>query len=689
MSDILYNNLNNESIQIIQDDKIKIKLKEHQKTAIYAMMQFENNGIVLFTKKAYIQNYHIYTESEYSRYSYIYPSRQNKFKEMKFEIESNYGILADKVGSGKTFETMGLITYAPIPKERDRIISSSIYSVTKYKDPIHAFKTNLIIVPHNIIFQWKTTFEYSTINTYIIAKHTDIEYLTFEENIFKEEKPVPDADFNESHCIEYYDCIIISATMFEHYYKKFKDIKYARIIIDEIVSIKLPMNIEFKCNFIWFLTATPSGIRTVKRNYIRSLVYTINDYIINNIIIKNNDDYVDESMKLPSINQIIVKCLTPKELNIIKGYVDGEILTMINAGNIQEAITKLNCNIETSDNILEVVTKKIKKELYNKKQELEYEQKRIPDDTKTHEEKLKKIQLKISELESKYKGIEDRIKSFKEESCPICFDDLDIPMLTPCCNNLFCVKCLTNCNKCPMCRENLSISKCLVINDETNNKSNDKLKTKTESKLCSKIDNFITLLKAKPNGKYIVFSNYDKTFDDLYKVLLENNISNSRLIGSNLVINNIIKKFDMGEIKVLMLNALNYGSGINLQMATDIIIYHELNIELETQVIGRAQRLGRTSSLNVYYLLNDNEKINCNNPTLNLDIFDNDKQNLDEHIKSSSNINKEIQSEAIILKKTKKTKGPTKKKPTIQPINTIIDTDSSSENELIIQRKKK
>jgi hypothetical protein len=153
---------------------------------------------------------------------------------------------------------------------------------------------------------------------------------------------------------------------------------------------------------------------------------------------------------------------------------------------------------------------------------------------------------------------------------------------------------------------------------------------------------------------------------------------------------NIIKYFvTLNCFLVLGLNALNYGSGINLQMATDIIIYHELNIELETQVIGRAQRLGRTSSLNVYYLLNDNEKINCNNPTLNLDIFDNDKQNLYEHIKSSSNINKEIQSEAIILKKTKKTKGPTKKKPTIQPINTIIDTDSSSENELIIQRKKK
>ena len=58
-----------------------------------------------------------------------------------------------------------------------------------------------------------------------------------------------------------------------------------------------------------------------------------------------------------------------------------------------------------------------------------------------------------------------------------------------------------------------------------------------------------------------------------------------------------------------MLNALNYGSGLNLHMATDIIKYHQLDIELETQVIGRAQRMGRSNSLNVYYLFNEGEKI--------------------------------------------------------------------------------
>ena len=256
MTNILYNNLDNTSPKIIQDDKIKIKLKEHQKTAIYAMLKFENDGLISFTRNAYIQNYYIYDEKDYDRYSHYTSYRQidskSKFKEMKFEIESNYGILADKVGSGKTFETMGLIAYGQIPKERDRIISSSIFTVTKYKDLQKAIKTNLIIVPHNIITQWETTFKYSTLLTFVISKRVDIDYLEFDENIFDEQKPSEDADYNETNCVPYYDCIIVSSTMFDIFYDKFINIKWARIIIDEIVSIKLPTNLEFKCILFGF-----------------------------------------------------------------------------------------------------------------------------------------------------------------------------------------------------------------------------------------------------------------------------------------------------------------------------------------------------------------------------------------------------------------------------------------------------
>jgi len=37
-------------------------------------------------------------------------------------------------------------------------------------------------------------------------------------------------------------------------------------------------------------------------------------------------------------------------------------------------------------------------------------------------------------------------------------------------------------------------------------------------------------------------------------------------------------------------------------MASDIIIYHRLQPDMKTQVIGRAQRIGRQGPLNVHYL---------------------------------------------------------------------------------------
>lgn len=652
----LYNNLNCDSSKIIQDEKIKIILKEHQKTAIKGMIEFEENGKVSFTKRAYIYNYQLY-DDVYNNYEYSFNSKKynkEKIKDMNFEIETNYGILADKVGSGKTYMTMGLICYKQIPNERDRIINSAVYTVTKYKDTEKSIKTNLIIVPHNLTHQWKLAFNNCILNTYVITKKSDVENLIFQDNIFENDKPLNDAEYNESNCVSFYDCIIISSTMFDNFYSKFYFIKWARIIIDEVVSIKLPPELEFKCNFIWFLTATPSGIKYVRRNYIRLLVNSITDNTLNYIIIKNDDDYVDNSMNLPNINQIIIKCLTPKEINLIRGYVDEEIINMINAGNIQEAATKLNCNIETSDNILEVLTKKIKKELHNKKQELEYENRRIPDDNKIHEEKIKKIKEKIKTLEIRYTSIEEKIKLLNKNECPICFDILKSPILTKCCNNLFCLECIIRCTNCPLCRTEIKIEKCTYINDN---------KTINSKSLCSKAENLITLIKKKPNGKFLVFSEFEKTFDNLNDILNENNISFNRLVGSGIVINSIIRRFQSGEINVLMLNANNYGSGLNLQMATDVIIYHELKLELETQVIGRAQRLGREDSLNVYYLFNDNEKVNCKNPTLNLDIFNNDSSMLDNflNIESSDNIPKienNSESDNEILYKKKKNRKP-------------------------------
>ena len=69
----------------------------------------------------------------------------------------------------------------------------------------------------------------------------------------------------------------------------------------------------------------------------------------------------------------------------------------------------------------------------------------------------------------------------------------------------------------------------------------------------------------------------------------------------------LISKFTSGDINVLLLNSKNFGAGLNLQITDEIIIYHRMSTDLENQVIGRAQRMGRENPLVINYLCYETE----------------------------------------------------------------------------------
>jgi len=656
--------LNENSNKIIHPKGLTIKLKDHQLASIYAMNQLEQNGKVVANIKSIVHRNKAYAESSdrYRQYGYYYsyglydiPIAKRVYKPIEYTIESNFGILSDIVGSGKTLTTVGLIYHSLQPPNHEKIISTCTFSSLKYKDTEEALKTNLIIVPHNLVTQWKEAFAVGLktdkpLKVFTVATHKHIDFLVYPENVFGDEiiedttvaktnddKDNPDNVLSKLNTVEYYDVILCSATMSNDYFKKFNEIKYSRIIIDEICSIKdLPQTLNFKANFVWFITATPSGISNIRRTYMKDMVNSnMHPFIFNNIIIKNEDDYVSKSMSLPNISQVLIKCFTPKELELIREFIPSDVMDMLNAGDYQEAVLRLNCNVDTNENILQVLTNKISEEIHNKKAELKYKESIIPTDRKTHDESIARIKEKISSLESKFESITTRIKEFNTQNCPICMDEFSEtkPGILPCCNQLFCITCLTQIkNICPMCRIPFRMDQVLVIMDDFK-KDEKLLNDGPKVKEITKIDASIKIIKDKPNSRFLLFSNYDRTFDNLIKKLDENSIKYSKVQGSGATVNRIIDRFTKGEIRVLMLNATNYGSGLNLQMATDIIIYHQLSLELETQVIGRAQRIGRIEPLNIYYLLHDNETNNVTNPILSLDLtLDTDMDEFNKHL---------------------------------------------------------
>jgi hypothetical protein len=637
------NNIKETDPRIEQPKNLKIKLKEHQKSSVYAMLHLENKGeleinlnsVVLPRGGISLKKNSLNKEENIFGNDYWYNSywtennNNNTYKNINYILNTNFGILSDKVGAGKTLSVVTMITLSLIPPNNPKILNSTQFTSLKYIDSEEPIKTNLILIPHNLASQWYKTFTDNTrLKIKLIHRHNILNNFKSVYNIFDNIDTETDTDILPEQCIEFYDVIIVTSTMAQDFFSIYRNVKWSRIIIDEVLSIRLPSEIPWKANFIWFITATPSGLEYIKRNYIRDIFCNLQKIVFNYLVIKNNDDYISQSMNLPTLNQILIRCLTPRVLNIIKDYVTEDVINMLNAGNITEAISKINCNADTDDNIFKAITDKLIKDIHNKKAELKYQSERIVDDEETQKETIKKLSEKINSLETKLKSIEEKIKSYANEACPICLVDFQNPAVMKCCNNLFCIPCLTMINgKCPMCREPFELKDLNVIIKKEDKKGKKHAKEK-EKELLNKQENLINIINKKPTGKFLIFSSYENTNDSIAILLKKNKINFTKLSGSCSSINNMIDKFDKGEIKVLLLNSQYYGSGLNLQMASDIIIYHQMNKELETQIIGRAQRIGRSEPLNVYYLLHDNEQHNVTNPSLDISIYDTDDTQL-------------------------------------------------------------
>lgn len=77
----------------------------------------------------------------------------------------------------------------------------------------------------------------------------------------------------------------------------------------------------------------------------------------------------------------------------------------------------------------------------------------------------------------------------------------------------------------------------------------------------------------KRDGKYLVFADYDETFVKIKQEMEKHKIL-YEILSNGKKIQQILTDFEKGVIRVIMLNAKNFGAGINLQCATDIVMYH-------------------------------------------------------------------------------------------------------------------
>ena len=152
-----------------------------------------------------------------------------------------------------------------------------------------------------------------------------------------------------------------------------------------------------------------------------------------------------------------------------------------------------------------------------------------------------------------------------------------------------------------------------VVHDNTgdHNKSDDfDVNNSNCTKHFTKYEHLAKILKSRnDNAKILIFSEYDNSFESIVKIVNNLQLKYAHLKGNN--INSTVESYKCentaSAINVLFMNSRSYGSGLNLENTTDVILFHRFESEIEKQVIGRAQRPGRFEALNVWYLLHENE----------------------------------------------------------------------------------
>ncbi len=543
-----------------------------------------------------------YQESTKER-EYTYGNRKTK-------VFTNMGILNDKVGSGKTLAVVSLLSRTKMKNEpleenycypwtMDMGSNHYFSFITEEQLSFRPLKLNIIVCSSAIFQQWANELDKTDLTYRKIIKTADIASL-------------------DKDAIENLDVILVTYNRYRDFsgyvtnIYKFQNIGFNRLIFDELqLSGVLPMT---KAKFYWIISATlpydDAGFsnRTLYNNAITSLMHGVKQKYV---IVKNTDAELSQSYQQSEITYYKYKCFN-REFTMYGGRLSNEVQRMIAADDIAGAIVALG-GTKDSGSLLEIIIAKEEKEIVGIKAEISYHSTINNDNSKVKIEEYKK---KLEDAERSLENLKQKVKRDTEDDneCPLCSEEYKEPVITFCCNSVMCSNCVKSLynttQKCPFCRDKLDMKKMAI----SSTRKEEEKKEEEHEKL-TKLDAAKNIILSNPDGKFILFSEFNPTFDCIKSKLTEHNITFAEVKGTSDAKQKYIRLFKEGKIKVLFLNSRNDGSGIDLPETTDVILYHKMSSEnIETQVLGRALRLGRSAPLKVHRLLYPEEENMSDNP---------------------------------------------------------------------------
>lgn len=354
--------------------------------------------------------------------------------------------------------------------------------------------------------------------------------------------------YSEPNSVNRYKVVLIQDNFADSYLKTLNDnnIEVCRIIIDEVDTMDKYVNSSVNTKYVWLVSASYS-------NQDKLGPYSIQNK--SKVICKCNPNFVAKSINLPNPNINTVECFD-EHIQVFNGILTYKEMLALNAGdlNILNRIMSVS-GLVNSNNFKETITK-YAEYMYSKTKQLEeaeeeYEKLAEEDEDErdnTYFNILRSEIVKLKELRTKSALLKERLGELTEF------------------------------------KENTNTKEDYLQND------------------------FVNRMKETPNSKWLFFNDNGNVLIKYQEFLTKVGIKSLMLDGGNQhLIQKYLNEYKNGDVQVLLLNSIIEGAGMNLENTDTLVFMHKTEDKFVQQVLGRAQRYGRSTPLNIIMLFNSHE----------------------------------------------------------------------------------
>jgi hypothetical protein len=353
--------------------------------------------------------------------------------------------------------------------------------------------------------------------------------------------------YGNSESVHKYKVILLQDSFAEAYLKTLNDnnISVCRIIVDEVDIMDRFVCSAVKTKYVWLMSASYSNQKVLGP-------YHIGDHT--KVICKCDPGFVSKSINLPEPKTQIITC-DDDHIEVFRDIVTPNELRSLHAGDLSLLNRKMNKTGLVFVKSIKDTIKSYSEFLYKKSEELELAQKELeivsnPDMESERTTKERNLLVdKISQL-----------KKFREQS-------------------------------------ELLIVRMNILPDSIENTKANFIKNDLVEKM----------LRDK-KSKWLFFNDNGNVLIKVQEFFNTLEIKSEMLDGGNqLQIERTLKNYKEGDVQVLLLNSMIEGAGMNLENTSHLVFMHKTEEKFIQQVIGRAQRYGRSTQLNIIMLFNRNE----------------------------------------------------------------------------------